>query len=236
MTCPWGALAVPHGLPFDLKGLEMKANIRIVKFKTLYPKRGDQFVAVDYVEYCAPGMAQRSTTVATIKELSRVRTDADPDDIAGQLALARWNAIQPAYEAWKAGQAIPETGTPLGAWPGITPDQADIIKHFGLKSVEDVADASASVIGKVQLPGMMEIQEQAKRFLAAKDQSHVADAMAKKDTEIRDLTDQLEELRQIVLAQAKAAPADDLEADGSEKPRRGRPPKPRDVPADEVAA
>ena len=196
----------------------MKPNIRIVKCWTKYPMVDGKPKAVDYVEYCAPGQAQRSTTVARISELSRVRRNAESDDIAGQLALGRWQQIEPAYKAWKDGQEIPEHGTPLAAWPGITSEQSDVFKLFGFKSVEDIAEAAQSVVQKVQLPGVIDIQENAKRFLAAKDQTKVADELARKDGEINDLRGQLEELRQIVLAKEGIEP--ELEADGSEAPRR----------------
>lgn len=206
-----------------------KPNIRIVKFWTKFPMVNGKPVPVDYVEYCAPGMAQRSTTVARISEISRVRRNAEPDDIAGQLALSRWEQIERAYAAWKAGQEMPDHGTPLAAWPGLTPEQSEVFKLFGLKSVEDIAEASQSVIAKVQLPGVIDIQQNAQRFLAAKDQTKVADELAKKDGEISDLQSQLEELRQIVLAQerGKATDDDDLL---DEKPRR-RARKPEEVAA-----
>ena len=38
--------------------------------------------------------------------------------------VARWEVVGPAYDAWRVGNAVPETGTPLGAWSGVTQDQA----------------------------------------------------------------------------------------------------------------
>jgi len=196
-------------------------QIRIVKFWTKYPPNRPP---VDMVEYCAPGMAQKSTTVARISDLNRVRHNADGDDTAGQTALRRWQMIEPAYAAWKQGQTLPDHGTPLAAWPGISSEQAEVFRTFGFKSVEDIAEATSSVITRVQLPGVMDIQANAKRFLASFDQNRVASNLAEKDQQIATLTDQLEELRQMILA--KADDDDELEADGSSPPkRRGRPPK-----------
>jgi len=206
--------------------MSAKINIRIIKFWTAYPKRPDGTIQpVDMVEYCAPGMAQRATVVARVSELSRVRADVSSEDIAGRMARDRWEAIKAAYERWKSGQEMPTTGTPLAAWPGITPEQAEVLRNFGLKSVEDIAQSPDSVIDRVPLPGSRMIKENAVRFLAARDQSAMAAEMAKRDAEVDDLRSQLEEMRQIVLAQS-AKGADDLEPDGSERPkRRGRPPK-----------
>lgn len=197
-------------------------QIRIVKFWTKYPPNGRP--PVDMVEYCAPGMAQKATTVARISDLNRIRHNVDGDDTAGQTALRRWQMIEPAYNAWKQGQALPEHGTPLAAWPGISAEQAEVFRTFGFKTVEDIAGATSSIVAKVQLPGVMEIQANAKRFLASFDQNKVAANLAEKDQQIALLTDQLEELRQMILA--KAEDDDDLEPDGSSPPkRRGRPPK-----------
>lgn len=205
----------------------MASTIRILKFWTKYTPKAGATIATDMVEYCAVGMATKSTTVARVKDLSRVIENADPDNVAVRMATERWQIIGPAYEAWKNNQAIPTHGTPLAAWPGLTPEQADIIRNAGLRSVEDVAEAPDSVISRVQLPGVRDIQANAKRFLEARDQAKVADHMAAKDAELAELKAQLEEMREIVIASSQAA-APDLNADGSEKPRRG-PGRPRKV-------
>jgi hypothetical protein len=203
----------------------MSAPFRIVKFWTKYVQRNGATVAVDMVEYCAPGMAQRASTTAPVSMLAKVQPNIGPDNIAGQMALNRWRVIEPAYNAWKQGQELPASGTPLAAWPGITPEQADVFRQTGLRSVEEIADASDSLMQRVQLPGVRDIRDNARRFLEARDQAKVADALAAKDEQINALQDQLEELRQLVLAR-EADSSDDLEADGSAAPRRrGRPPK-----------
>lgn len=212
----------------------MAVPLRIIRFWQDYIKRNGQLVAVDKVEYCAPGRAQLATTVAVVSQLSRIRDDVDPDNPAHQMARARWDAIAPAYEAWKSGQTLPENGTPLAAWSGITPQQAEVLRSFGLRSVEDIAESSDSVITKVQLPGMRAIWESAKNFLASKDQTAVAEMVGKMKSENDDLRDQLEEMRQMVLEMSGRTTPD---ADGSEAPkRRGRPPKVHEDVETEVAA
>ena len=198
-------------------------NLRIVKFWTTYKTVAGQMHPVEMVEYCAPGMATKSTTVARVKDLQRTVPNFDSDNVAAMLAAERWRLIERAYVAWKQGQEIPQDGTPLAAWPGLTSEQAEVFRSFGLRSVEDVAHATTSIIQKVQLPNVMAIQTLAKSFLAAKDQTVVASALAAKDAEVADLKDQLEELRQLILQQ-QGEPEDD--DDAPEKPkRRGRPPK-----------
>lgn len=209
----------------------MPPPIRIVKFWTAYPVRQGKPVAVDMVEYCAPGAAQRSTTTAVVASLGKIRADIDMDNPVYRLAVDRWEAIRPAYEAWKQGQELPEVGTPIGAWPGITVEQAEVFRNFGFRSVEDIAEATDSVLTRVQLPGVRDIQENARRYLASADQMAVARSLEAKDAEIAEMRDQMEELRQMLVA-SMANSETDLEADGSEAPkRRGRPPKIRDEDA-----
>ena len=197
------------------------APFRIVKFWTEYKRAAGGLKEVDMVEYCAVGMAGKSTTVARIADLRRVREAPDPDDVASNIAKQRWEFIERHYIAWKSNQAVPEHGTPLAAWPGITAAQAEIFRQIGLRSVEDIANATDSVINRVQLPGVRDSQQNAKAFLESRDAARTADDLAQKDRQIAALSEQLEELRQIVIAQSQAQPAD-----GEDAPRRrGRPPK-----------
>lgn len=205
------------------------APFRIVKFWTEYQRKASGLVPIDKVEYCAIGMAGKTTTVARIADLKRIREAPDPDDVASNMARGRWEFIEKHYSAWKAGQAVPEHGTPLAAWPGITAEQADIFRTAGLRAVEDIASATDSVINRIQLPGVREIQATAKRFLEAQDSNKTVIALEEKDKQIGALTEQLEELRQMFLAQQGA--------DDDAPKRRGRPPKVRDGETnDEVAA
>jgi len=191
----------------------MTLNIRVVKFWTKYVTRNGEAVGVDMVEYCAPGMAQRSTTVAPVSHLSRVREAIDPDDVAGDLARRRWGLIRPLYEAWKQNQEIPTNGTPLGAWSGITQEQADVLRQFGLRTVEDVAEATDSVVSRVPLPGVRNLQVIAKNFLGSRDQARVAEDMARKDGEIASLKADQEEMMRLL---------EDMQRQLSEQPKGKR--------------
>jgi hypothetical protein len=195
------------------------APFRVIKFWTEYkrsPTKG--LIPIDKVEYCAVGMASKSTTVARIADLRRIREAPDPDDVASNIAKQRWEFIERHYNAWKAGQETPENGIPLAAWPGITPEQADVLRTAGLRSVEDIASATDGIVNRINLPGIRELQKNAQRFIEAQDGAKTADALAEKDKQITALNEQLEELRQIVLAK--------MGNDDDDQPkRRGRPPK-----------
>ena len=208
----------------------MANPIRVLKLWTDYPVRDGKRYPVDMIEYCAPGMAGRSTTETPVLLLQKLRPNPDPDNPADKLVRNRWEAIRPTYEAWKAGQEVPLHGTPLAAWSGIAREQADVIRTAGIKTVEELAEAADSVLGRIQLPGMRDLAEHARRFIASSDQTKVADDLLRKDNQINDLQSQLEEMRQIVLEMQRE----------SEPKRRGRPPKvhaeAESHEADEVAA
>lgn len=215
----------------------MAYPIRIVRFWTDYKVRPDGTrEPIDWVEYCAPGMAQRLTTPATIRSLSRVIEDVDPDNLAAAMARDRWATIKVAYDAWKAGQELPVSGTPLAAWPGVSTQQAEVIRTLGLKTVEEVAQASDTVLNKIQLPGVREIQANARRFLDGRDGVKAAARMGELEAAMALKDEQLNEMREIMLDMQRrmdTAADGEPDADGGEK-KRG-PGRPRKAP-ESVAA
>lgn len=199
------------------------APFRILRFFTKYTTRDGQPHAVDMVEICAPGMAQRTTTPLRIADVVRVRDDGDPDNPGWLMAKMRRDIIMPAYEAWKRNEAAPETGTALAAWSGLTAEQADAFRVVGLRSVEEIASATESVINRAQLPNVRSIQQQARLFLENMGSSKVAAALEQKDREMAAMREEMEEMKKLLLDQMN---------DEEAPRRRGRPPK----VADEVAA
>lgn len=199
----------------------MKAPFTIRKFYTKYVTRQGQHVPVDMVEIAGHGMAQTRSTPHAISHISRVREDGDADNPAWAMAKLRWDYIKPHYQAWKEGQELPASGTPLAAWPGVTPEQAEVLKGVGFRSVEDIAHATDGVISRIPMPGIRDLANQARLFLENKEGAQVAAALVQKDKEIAEMREEMEELKKLFLAQEG-----DLAADGSELPRRrGRPAK-----------
>lgn len=105
------------------------------------------------------------------------------------------------YNAWKANQEIPDTGTPLTHWPLVTPAQVKELQEIGFKTVEQLSEASGTAQKK--LLGMHHLVDDAKNWLdaAESDQSKTA-ALQKQvksqKTKIKKLQDQLEDaLRRI---------------------------------------
>lgn len=148
-------------------------DIVVIGFKTEY--KGTR--AVDWVHVAPSGEAfDRTKTWHRIKDVTPP-TDID-DDKRDSLTFidisARWDVIRPAYEAWKNGEDIPETGTPLAAWSGLNPEQASILRRMHIKTVEDVAKMSDSTTDKLPFPNARKIPLLAKDFLASKDKVDAA--------------------------------------------------------------
>lgn len=186
-------------------------SLRIVRFWTDYTRKNEDGTprAVDMVEYCGVGMAQSRTTIATVSSLSRVRPfEMGSEDVAAAMANERWTLIKGAYDAWKKGEEIPDRGTPLGAWPGITQEQAALIRQAGLRSVEEMAEANDTILKSIKLPNTLGLKENAKRYLASFDKQATAMKIEAAEKRSEGLEQQLEDMRQIVLemqAKTKAA-------------------------------
>lgn len=191
-------------------------TIRVIKFWTNYtPGENGLPKGVDMVMYAPIGKADKLTLVEAVSRIGKLHPlEAAADNPAVQMAHERWNAIKPAYDAWKNGQALPETGTPLGAWPGVSQEQADALKMMGIRSVEEYATASDGIINTVPFPGARELKAAAQSYLKGADRQAITNDLAKKDEELASLREQLEEMRQIV-----------LDSQGDAPKRRGRPPK-----------
>ncbi|MCP2134597.1 hypothetical protein J2S28_001649 [Rhizobium sp. SLBN-94] len=105
----------------------------------------------------------------------------------------RWDQIEPAYKAWKAGHEVPVDGTPLSAWPGITPDKAEVLRRYGIRTVEEVSRLVESQLERIQLPGMRDMRRSAVLFLENKGAAESAARETERDNEIANLKAQLAE-------------------------------------------
>lgn len=156
--------------------------------------------AVDWVAYAPIGSIQKTLCTEAISRLSAVvpmegRAAQNP---AVKMAHDRWNAIRPAYEAWKKGQEVPVDGTPLAVWAGVNPELADLFRMKGVRTVEQVAGLTDTHRQSMGIPGLHDIIENAKRWLMAKDKNVVTSALEKKDAEIAELKAQMAELIEMV--------------------------------------
>lgn len=186
-------------------------------------KKVEKITPIDYVEFGPPGAADRNKTQDKVSRLLKTikreptslnRAMHESNDLADH--------IRPLYEAWKNGQELPETGTPLAAWNVITPELAEIFKTRSIKTVEEIAELTDSGMQRVPMPGIRKLVDQAKLFLKSKDQRAVASDLAKKDAEISALKTQMDELMSFLKANDKTG---GLEPLLPVKRKPGRPPK-----------
>lgn len=70
------------------------------------------------------------------------------------------------YKAFTDAQEVAQEGTPIEIWPVMTRQQVEVYKYLNIKTVEQVAELSEAVIGKVGI-GARELQKKAKAWLAA---------------------------------------------------------------------
>jgi hypothetical protein len=131
----------------------------------------------------------------------------------GRIQAARWSIVEPAYNAWKKGEEVPENGTPLAAWPGVNQDQAKYLRTKGILSVEQVRDMSDSTIETLPFPGRRDLPKLAKMFLEGQKDAD----LAAKNTELLERVAAMEEML--------------LEKQADEPKKRG-PGRPRKAEAD----
>lgn len=213
-------------------------QIRVIAFKTSYdklPVKGDpetekcdakgykidasgrrlmELQPEDWVTYSPKHspLATRTTERVRLMIPDPEKMGEDQDGEKLRFMTYRWNQIEPAYEAFKAGRDIPVNGTPLAAWSGVTPEQADVFRVAGIRTVEEVRDLTEGQADKVRLPNMRDMRKQAKLFLENTDAAKAAEREAQKDAQIEAMAERmaamealLEERTQPAKAKEKAA-------------------------------
>lgn len=202
---------------------------KIYEFRTKYisdPKDPAKLICEDWVEYGPIGFADKSKISEKVSRLMKVADIGENANPAVQMAHDRANFIRSSYEAWKQGQELPEHGTPLAAWNGIRPEQAEALRLSGIKTVEDVAQMTETHITGIKVPGLRDLKKQAQNFLDSADQTRFAARLAEKDEEVarlkaenidrdeemRLMREQMAELRELALAKAD----DDVGYDSSD--------------------
>lgn len=165
----------------------------ILGFKTEYV--GER--AIDWVEIAPSGEAfDRTRTWHRIKDIVPPQDvdDTRKDSMSFKIAEARWEFIRPKYEAWKRGQDIPEDGTPLAAWAGVSPEQAAHLKAMGIKTVEAVRDMGEGAVSRLPFPNARKLPQLAADFLSSKGE-------AEKDRLIADMQERMAIMEEMLAAQ-----------------------------------
>lgn len=170
-------------------------NFFIREFYTRY----ENGKAVDYVVLSPRGEA--ADRVATPMRVAKLipPENIQENSLSHKVMVARWKTIGPAYEAWKAGNAIPDNGTPLGAWSHVSPAMADHLKRMGILTVEHVRDMSDEHAAKLPFPDARKLPKLAGEFLTGKEK---ADAMRENE----ELRERIAAMEEMLAAQTKRGP------------------------------
>lgn len=169
------------------------ADFVVLEFKTEY-KNGKE---TDWVLVAPPGEAfERVHTWHRVKD---VMPPSEVDDTRRnsegyQVMQARWAIIGPKYDAWKRNEALPEDGTPLAAWAGVSPEQVQVLKRMGITTVEGVRDMSESAIVKLPFPNARKLPSLAGNFLASRGD-------AEKDQKIAEMAERMAIMEEMLAAQ-----------------------------------
>jgi len=188
-------------------------DIRVLRFQTKINKVGK---AVDWVLYAPAHGIGNMATWARVKDLIPPAEFEDDRDVQGtKMAHMRavWSKIEPHYNSWKKGSEMPETGTPLVAWPGVTEDEVAALNRVQVRSVEELAEMGDSALDRVALPNTRSLREQARKFLALAATAQTNDAIERMQAENAEMKAQLEAALALLAEQAET------------KPKRGRPRK-----------
>lgn len=190
-------------------------KIRVFSFKTSFdmlPVKGDPLTekcdakgykidasgrrlmerqAEDWVSYAPSHSPLNTRTMERVRLMvpdpEKMGEDQDGEKL--RFMTHRWNQIAPAYEAFKNNREIPINGTPLAAWAGVTPEQADVLRTSGIRTVEEVRDMTEGQADRVKLPNMRDMRKQAKLFLENSDSAMAAAREAAKDAQIAEMVE-----------------------------------------------
>lgn len=203
-------------------------NVVALEFRTDYKtdKATGEIVPVEIVKWGRRGDFTYAQEVE-IKRLSRPMPQAEGDI---PMANPLWDALRPAYEAWRKGQEVPENGVPLEAWPALNKAQIKALRAAQYRTVEDVAAVTDSQLGTIRLPDPRQVRDSARLFLRAKeDATVIARTVGERDREIEAMRAQLSEDRELI-AQLSAKLKEMEGAASHAPPPLPEPPRPLAAP------
>ena len=185
---------------------------------------------VDWVSYgpaVVKGVASNNVMVSDkVRRLDPANYKILPGQDGGMMMKVvreRWEAIEPAYSAWKEGREIPVEGTPLAAWTTLRSEEVDVLLAAKIRSVEMVSKMTDTQCSQLPLPNAWGLRDLALKFIET-------NTKEKDSAEIAELKAQIAHLTGVVAGatiqkvdpgelEAKAL-ADELEARGIDYDKR----------------
>ena len=215
-----------------------KIDIRISRFWTaekktpaVIDKHGNElepatFRVVDMVSYYPTAQFGKIEITAPVDDIIKVRHDDDPMDLALTGGQRRAQIIQAHYNAWKRGSEAPVSGTPLESWGALSPIQLQLVSAAQIRTIQELAQASDTVLARIRLPNAKEIRAEAQRHLSAGNATRFHDIELRHNEEKNAMRKEIDDLKGMLhQLLEKFNPNPSAEAD--EPRRRGRPPNPR---------
>jgi hypothetical protein len=164
--------------------------IKVIRFWTDFDKQWDCVEITNTSSMTETGQFL-STTPLRIKDIRPLAGAVGPTfDRQREI----WAEIEPHYEAWKLGQELPETGTPLEAWAGVVPEEVAVLKRFDIRTIEALSGMDETVIPKIPLPRLRQKIALAKKYGESITTAHASKRQADADAKIEELQRQIGEL------------------------------------------
>jgi hypothetical protein len=99
-------------------------------------------------------------------EMIEIRVRGEKDNIVLREARPDDHVrFSEAHKFFREGKSLSDSGTPLSAWPSMSSAQVEELKYFKFFTVEDLAHAPESALGK--FPGLRGLRDRAVTFLEA---------------------------------------------------------------------
>jgi len=158
---------------------------------------------VEYVNRVNDQGMPTSSIVDRVRSLDPANMRVDPTQGGGEKEMffkSRWDQIEPFYTAWKEGNELPQNGTPLVLWAGLTAEQANVFKLAGIRSVEEIRDMSASDESRVRLPNVGDIKRMAGLYLKSSGAAAGAAREAAKDEQIAQMAERMAAMEELLRA------------------------------------
>jgi hypothetical protein len=195
---------------------DIARSLRIVGFRTEYAP----------LDPANPLLGMKATEFVDTTSVGNGKYTVTPQRIADaqRSTNGMWDVIRPHYEAWKSGQDVPANGTPLAAWPAIRPEQIAVLRQFDIKTVEDLASLTDSILSRPGMTGLRSVRDAAVAWEKSKDTRAVAADVVSVKLENEALKQQMADLMAL------------LGKDNTEEPVKRRPGRPRKEDSDDAEA
>lgn len=152
-----------------------------------------QSQSLDRESTAASGGIPQYRTVDFVKMIKR---GGNGQSVSEPIAWVRtnpnlWPTVEPAYEAWRKGQTLQQSGTGLAMWPPMTPAIMKRLEAVHIYTVEELAALTDSNVQALGI-GIRELRDKARAWVdAEKGRGAVAAELEARDRQIAELKAQM---------------------------------------------